>query len=129
MQRQTREEIVELQEDLRQSTERVSEVAILESKATTEAHVALAALTRANDHVAILEKETESIKVQAKLRLQSEQASYQAEIDQLRLRITQNIQEASDKISQLTDDLSHVRNEYAEAVSEVSALKIQMQQR
>ena len=129
LQRQTKEEIVELQEDLRLMTEKASECALQESKATTEAHIATAALARATDRLAILEAEVESVKEQTKQRLEAEQKSYQEEIDQLRQRITDNIQHSSDKINQLTDEAGHMRTQLAEAESEIASLKIQMQQR
>jgi chromosome segregation ATPase len=129
LQRHAKEEIVELQEDLRQMTEKASESAIRESQATTEAHAASAALTRMTDRLSILEAEADAVKEQTKLRLETEQKSYQEEIDQLRQRITDNMQESSDKIRQLTDESSHLRTQLAEAESEIASLKIQMKQR
>jgi chromosome segregation ATPase len=129
LQRQAKEEVVELQEDLRQMTDRASESALREAQATTQAHMAAAALARATDRMAVLDTELEAVKEHMNQRLAAEQKASQEEIDQLRQRITENIQESSGKISKLTEDLSHLRNQLAEAESEIATLKIKMQQR
>mmetsp|Transcript_2573 Transcript_2573/g.4683 ORF Transcript_2573/g.4683 Transcript_2573/m.4683 type:complete len:645 (-) Transcript_2573:90-2024(-) len=129
LQRQAKEEVDELQEDLRLMTGKASESAIQESKATTEAHMSRAALGRATDRMAVLETEMESVKDQCKAQIEAEKQAYQVEIDQLREHLKENAQESSDKISKLTEDISQLRVQYAEASSAVSTLEIQMHQR
>lgn len=129
LQRQAKEEVDELQEDLRLMTSKASESAVQESKATTEAHMARAALGRATDRMAVLETEIESVKDQCKAQVEAEKQAYQVEIDQLREHLKENSQESSVKISKLTEEICLLRAQYAEASSAVSTLEIQMQQR
>lgn len=129
LQRQAKEEINELQEDLRLMTEKASESAILESKATADAHMAQAALGRATDRLTVLESELESVKDQCEHRVETERQAYQTEIEQLREHMKENAQESADKINKLTEDVGQLRTKLAEAISEVSTITIQMQQK
>ena len=129
LQRQAKEEVVELQEDLRQMTERASEAGLQEARASSEAHAASAGLARASERLVLLEAEAAAVREHTQQRMEAEQHAYQVEIDQLRRRITEHTHESSDKISKLTDDSSHLRTQLAEAESELSSVKIQMQQR
>jgi chromosome segregation ATPase len=129
MQRQAQEEITELQHDLKQMTDRASEAALMQAKATTQAHMAEAALGRASDRLAVLEAELDSVKAQCEHRIATEQKAFREEVGQLRQRITDQAREAADKIAQLTEALSGLRAQLAEAESAVEALNIEIQQK
>ena len=129
LQRQAKEEIAELQEDLRRAVDRATESAVLQSKAEGVANMATAKLLRNSDRIKSLESELQAAKSQAQERLESEQRLYQDEIDQLRHRMTENAKDASDKNVKLTDELNSLRSQYTEAESEISSLKVTLKQR
>lgn len=129
LQRQAKEEIDELQEELRLMTARASASALTEARATTAAHVAQAGLTRVNERMAALEAELVAASEQAERRAEAEQRAHQEEIDQQRRRAAEQLQEAADKINALAEDCALLRARLAEATSRVSSLEIQMQQR